>query len=217
MKLFLKRLKSNKGITLSELMVGLVVLSILILMVGALMTNVTGMQRRAIELTELNTLVDNVSNPIVKDLTNIAAGAPVVFCNFAICQCTDDCTADVCDSAIICPFNCVGVGINRVTINISGLGSVTYSIDDEGVLFKSCISPECPDFDPNPALNCNGHAVYQKDYYKNRSILFTVEDAPGTGVAYILTVILTDDRRGGIELLSRQYATRPMSLNQYTP
>jgi hypothetical protein len=188
-------------------MVGLVVLSLLIVAVGALMTNVTSMQRKAIELTELNTLVDNVSNPIIKDLSNIASGSPVLFCD-AACTCNGACPVGC---ASPCPCNCAfwGNGVNRVTIRVSGVGAITYSVDADGVLFKSCNSTECP------IVNCAGHAVYQKDYYKSRSINFALEDAPGTGTAYVLTVTLTDDRRGGDELLSRSFASRPLSLNQY--
>lgn len=243
-----KNIKSKSGISLTELLVGMVLLSIFILTVGALLTNVTRLQRRVIEMTELNALVDNVSNPIIRELTNTSA--LLVFCDDD-CECNAGCVPAspgvARDCAVTpvsdCPCACRrwGDGNDRFTMFVHGQhGSVTYSISDDGVLVRSCNSPQCAEvcdpltcdppcdcavFDPActlvhdcPGHNCviGEHPVLSKAFYKGRSASFELVRLPPpvTGVAYILTVTIILDENGA-ELTMRDYAVRPLSLNQY--
>ncbi|MDR2559710.1 MAG: hypothetical protein LBC86_09260 [Oscillospiraceae bacterium] len=190
MKKFIKRIKSNAGVSLTELIIGMALLSIFVLTIGALLTNVTRLQNRVIEMTELNALIDNISNPVVREVSN--ATHAIAFC-----------TLESCDNT-----SCAGDGINRFTVVIGGIGSVVYSIDDEGALFRSCDSPQCD------ILDCPGHQVLHKDSYKFRSVNFTLAPATiGTGTAYILTITLTCDRNNDSILSTREYAIRPFAPN----
>ncbi|MCL2638301.1 MAG: hypothetical protein FWD48_08000 [Oscillospiraceae bacterium] len=225
MKKFMKNIKSNAGVSLTELIIGMALLSIFVVTVGGLLTNVTRLQTRIIDLTELSTLSDTLSNSIVKELNN--AFAPIGFCNYDsatanFCGCTTGCDpSDItvgCLSAMPCPVSCAGDGADRFTVLISGIGNVEYSVDADGALFKSCDSPQCIALG---ILDCPGHPVLAIEYYKSRRMTFTLEPATvGTGVAYLLTVTLTtneDDPAERRELTTRQYAVRPFTLNQFTP
>jgi hypothetical protein len=233
-----KNIKSRAGVTLTELIVGMILLSIFVLTVGALLTNVTRLQRRVIEMTELSALLDSVANPIVRELTNASHSPPVilgedpdglVFCDIdedspGFCGCDLDCTNEVdgCSSDD-CPFNCAGSGENRFTMHI-GARRVTYTVDDEGILMRSCDSRSCidnceafgctdDDCDGHPDCFFREHAVFSKEFYKFRSISFVLEPAPVTGHAYILTITITNDQRNDEILTSRNYAIRPLAMN----
>jgi len=64
----LKLLKSNKGMTLTELMVGIAILSILMMTVSTVFMQMSRLQQRTLDMSEINSLVDNVANPMVSDL-----------------------------------------------------------------------------------------------------------------------------------------------------
>ncbi|MCL2696984.1 MAG: hypothetical protein FWE74_02745 [Oscillospiraceae bacterium] len=215
MRKFIKRIKSNAGVSLTELVIGMALLSIFVITVGGLLTNVTRLQNRVIDLTELNSLVDNISNKIIRDLTN--AVIPLELCNFAVCKCDENCdpnnpNPDERCSDGDCDFNCAG-GKNRFALVLSSEGSVVYSVDNSvenrGALFRSCNTDSCP------IAGCLGHPVLHKDFYKFKSVNFVLEPAAtGTGTAYVLTISITEDSDGRI-LTSREYAIRPIALNQY--
>jgi hypothetical protein len=191
---------------MTELLIGMILLSMLVVMVGTLLTNVTRMQHRVIDLTELNSLIDNVTNPLIRELSN--AAAELRFCDPG-CPCDGSTCPPDCPTT--CPCNCAAWGgVNRVTFIIRGLGPVTYSVNNEGVMFRTCDSPDCP------IVDCIGHPVLSKEYYKFRSVNFVVEEATvGTGTSYVLTVTITADEEGGRELIVRDYAVKPFVLNQY--
>jgi prepilin-type N-terminal cleavage/methylation domain-containing protein len=215
---YIKRLKSNAGMTLTEVLIGMFLLSLLALAVGALLIQVTRLQHGAIELAELNSLIDNVSTPVIRELANVS-----VEINF----CDDDCDCDeTCDPAVpdpahtaLCDCECEfwGNGENRFTMFIRGLGSVVYSIVDIGgvndeahVLFRNCgESSLCP------IIDCDGHPVLQRDFYKNRTPSFELREVAtgGGGVGYILSVEIRSEITGST--IIREYAVSPLALNQY--
>jgi type II secretory pathway pseudopilin PulG len=75
---------------------------------------------------------------------------------------------------------------------------VTYTVDGSGILMR------------------NGFPVFSKDFYKRRSVRIECSLANGAveGTAYVLTVTIINDRDGGI-MSSRQYAVKPLVLNQH--
>ena len=64
-----KILKSKKGLTMVELIIGMVILSIIISMATAVMAPMMQFQRQANELAEQNALLDNLANQIVHDMS----------------------------------------------------------------------------------------------------------------------------------------------------
>ena len=71
-----KILKCKKGLTLVELIIGMVVLSIIIGMATAVMAPMMQFQRRSNELAEQNTLLDNLANHIIYDVSMAVEDMP---------------------------------------------------------------------------------------------------------------------------------------------
>ncbi|MCL1822787.1 MAG: hypothetical protein FWG44_01160 [Oscillospiraceae bacterium] len=72
----LSNLKSKKGMTLVELLTGIAMLSFLMIMITSILMPTSRVQSRVIDLAEMNTLLDNVSNPIIKDLSSATSVVP---------------------------------------------------------------------------------------------------------------------------------------------
>jgi prepilin-type N-terminal cleavage/methylation domain-containing protein len=219
MNIFIKRLKSNKGVTLSELLVGMFILAILLSAIYALFSQVTRSQKDIIDMSELNSLLDNVSNPIISDLSN---AYEVLFCNPA-CTCDESCDPDdpaaVAACTSVCNCRCViwGRNIDKLTMRLGGVGNIVYYIGADGSLFKNCISPLCP------VADCEGHAVLHKDFYKRRSVSFLINPATdpfGTPYnpqgSFTLVIIITSDSDDS-DWIRREYSIRPLTIesNQY--
>lgn len=66
----MKNLKEKKGMTLIELIVGMMMFAILTAAVSAVLVPMLRVYARANEFAECNTLLDNVANQIIKDLSN---------------------------------------------------------------------------------------------------------------------------------------------------
>ena len=160
-----KILRNKKGVTLIELIVGMVLFTIITTSITAVMVPMLRNYAKANELAECNTLLDNVANQIISDIS--VATAPVAHTEFA----------------------------DIISITVDSPGDVTYTVID-GLLQK------------------NGAPVLAKSYYKNKSVSFSCKPAASAeGTAYILTVIIISDTDG--EMIRRDYAVRPLVLNQY--
>lgn len=166
----MKILESKNGMTLIELIVGMVLFVIVVTAVSTILVPMLKVYARANELAEYNTLLDNAANKIIGDLTNATALLKHL---------------DV---------------ENEISITIDNPDDVQYSIDsNSGVLLK------------------NGTPVLSKDYYKNKSVSFSCRPVESDSeTAYMLTVNILSDRDGGNNvMISREYAVRPLALNQY--
>jgi type II secretory pathway component PulJ len=190
----IKILKNKKGVTLMELIVGLFLFAVVTTSVAAIVAPILRAHAHASDLAEVNTLLDNLANIIISDLSS-ATDALVISGD-------DDDDDDE----------------NRyeVLIRIDNT-NVIYTVEDDennpnfGALLRS-VSVNAPD----PVF----HPVLPKIFYKRKSVSFVVNDAPTTvnGEAYTLTVTILSDRTGSEmisrEMISREYAVRPLALNQ---
>jgi len=227
---YIERLKSNKGVTLTELLIGMGMFALFLTAISLLFTNLTQSRDTIIERSELNSLLDNLSAPIIRDLSN--ATAPINFntCSCVTPPCSEPLTCDptdpdceivfgcACDCHIPVTCTCVNLnGINHIIIPQGGSVSADYSVDaTQGVLVRNCHSVECP------LTGLHFHPVLQKSYYKNKSIFFTLTPQPSaSGISYTLTLIIYNDRDGAPsdrfddEIIRREYAVRPLKLNQF--
>ena len=100
----IKILKNKKGLTLVELIIGMVVLSIILIMASAVLLPTLQFQRRANELAEQNALLDNLANQIVYDLSR--AVEPVLFSG----------------------------GVLKIPVGAAGGGEVIYTVNSIGLI-----------------------------------------------------------------------------------
>jgi hypothetical protein len=249
MKKYLTKLKSNKGVTLTELLIGMGMFALFLSAISLLFSGLNRSRDTIIELAELNTLLDNVSAPIIRDITNATSplfGGCVCVCSASACDPNDpDCGFTLSCSCTCHTTTCtcvISTGIDEISIPLGGGGVfIVYTIDPvEGILMQRCRSVECNEpcdeaacdpADPEcgtAALPCacvchdHDHAVLQKAFYKGKSVSFTVAPVPAaSGVTYTLTVIVYRDVDGvpsptfDNEVISREYAIRPLGLNQF--
>lgn len=166
-----KILKCKKGMTLVELIVGVMIFTVITTIASAVLAQMVRVYSQSNELAELNTLLDNVANHIVSDISN--ATTPLV-----------------------------NIGIdNEITVVID-TNTITYTVAGDGTLLRSAGGAA-----PIPIL--------PKTFYKNKSVGFVLNLSPsGTGTAYMLTVTIHSDHNGS-PIISRDYAIRPLALNQY--
>ena len=102
-------LKNKKGATLTELVVGLAVLSIIITASAAVLVPVLQVNSRANELAERNLLLDNIANLVIGDLASSTENPRI---------------------------ETIGVD-NELFITISAKDDVWYSVSDEGALLRN--------------------------------------------------------------------------------
>lgn len=69
----LRRLKNKKGFTLVELIVGIIIFAIISLAVSMLLTPTLFAYMRANDFAEYNSLLDNIANQIISDLSQSTA------------------------------------------------------------------------------------------------------------------------------------------------
>jgi prepilin-type N-terminal cleavage/methylation domain-containing protein len=169
----IKILKSKKGMTLTELIAGMMLFAIITAAVSAVLAPMLRTYARANDLAELNTLLDNLANHIISDLSKATAIGNVG------------------------TQNIISITIDTDIVEYT----VEHAGDDAGALLK----------------RVNGSAptpVFVKDFYKNKSVSFLVTPE-SSGSAYTLTVRILDRDNSPIPMISRDYAVRPLALNQY--
>ena len=122
-----KILKSKKGFTLVELIVCMVVLSVITTTVAALLGPMLSFYARANDLAESNTLVDNIANYIISDLSHATAPIP--------------------DSAIDRDNG------NNLGITVNYPGDVVFAVDAAGVLTRNNSRVLSKDFYKNKSVS----------------------------------------------------------------
>ncbi|MCL2079538.1 MAG: type II secretion system GspH family protein [Oscillospiraceae bacterium] len=66
----LKILKSKKGLTLVELIIGIIVMSVILVAISGVVMPMMRFQARAIEVAEQNAMLDSLANQIIYDLAS---------------------------------------------------------------------------------------------------------------------------------------------------
>jgi len=169
----MKVLKNKKGITLVELIVGLLLLSIIVAAAGSTIAPMLKVYSKANEIAEWNTLLDNIANQMVSELTEMTEAVDI--------------------DAL------PGAGANNISF-IAGWRTIEYTVEADGMLRKS-INSAVP------------HLVLPADFYKRKSVSFSIrEEVPER--AYMLTVSIAPPAGETGETISRDYAVRPLVLNQ---
>jgi len=171
-----KSLKSKKGFTLIELIVGLVIFGIISVAVSALLAPTLFAYMRANDFAEYNILLDNIANQIISDLSQ--STEPPVFLE----------GGDQPDGTW-----------NDVTITKLAT-RVRYTVDG-GVLQRE--------------INGETFPVFTEDFYRRKLVSFKLETLEGTTTYYTLTVRL--EHANGNFVIEREYAVRPLILNQHNP
>jgi len=169
-----KLLKTKKGFTLIELIVGLVIFGIISVAVSALLAPTLFAFMRANDFAEYNILLDNIANQIISDLS----------------QSTDE--PEFTEGTEL-----PGTAWNRVTITTQAT-RVRYTVAG-GVLFRE--------------VNGEPFEVFSEEFYRRKLVSFKLNTFDEN--AYILTVRL-DHADGNFEI-QREYAVRPLILNQHNP
>ena len=103
----IKVLKNNKGFTLAELIVVMVVSSLVLASIAAMLPSILGQYEQANELAERNTMLNNIANQIISDMA--------------------DATKPIADSD----------GEDNYLSIIAGANKVIYTRNDEGVLLRN--------------------------------------------------------------------------------
>ena len=170
-------LKSKKGFTLVELIVGLVIFGIISVAVSALLAPTLFAYMRANDFAEYNILLDNLANQIISDLSQ--STEPPEFTEGS---------------------ERPGVTWNDVTITKQAV-RVRYTVSDRGILQRE--------------INGETYDVYTADFYRRKQVSFKLNTLVDSTASYTLTVRLEHTNRN-FEI-ERDYAVRPLILNQHNP
>ncbi|MCL2086044.1 MAG: hypothetical protein FWH05_00420 [Oscillospiraceae bacterium] len=188
----LSKITNNKGATLAELIVGTALLTIVMLMISMIFTHASRSQQMIVEMAELGAMIDDVSNPLIRDLTS--ASVPLRF------DASDCIHIPVCNPDN--PTTCWANGVSKVAIPQP---ASVYAIED-GLLVRTCTSLACP------LTGDHTHTVFPSEFYKNKNVNFTCEPTGTIGNAYLLTVVIAQNDTD-TELLRREYVVRPLRVN----
>ena len=191
----MKLLKSKKGFTLMELIVGILMFSIIAIVVSTALSPTLFAYMRANDFAEYNSLLDNIANQIINDLNQsteeprfIAAtgGAPV-------------------------PPGGWAVDNTRRLVITTNTRTIAYTIRNTQPGAGGVLQRE--------GVNATGVAqlfdVFSEDFYKRKSVSFAFAQPDPTENVFILTIRLRENSNlGNIFEIDREYAVRPLMLNQ---
>ena len=189
-----KLLKCKKGLTLIELIVGIVMFSIIAIAISTALAPTLFSYMRANDFAEYNALLDNIANQMINDLS----------------QSTDKPVFD--DTAGAGGWAIDNSGRLTITTNIR---VITYSLRQADVRVIDNIGGVLQKEGINTDGDLEFFDVFSEDFYKRKSLSFMLEDVPGTVPAYTLTLRLRENSNlGNIFEISREYAVRPLMLEQ---
>ena len=189
LKTLTKLIKNKKGLTLMELIVGMLMFTIIAITLSVILAPILSAYTRANDFAEYNALLDNIANQIISDLSqsrDLSKEIPPVI-NPRFIPSTDPEAGGWADST--------GGTLTIVTQN-----RIIYSVEG-GILQR------------------NEHDVFAADFYKRKHVSFRLVGNPPTPTSprsYTLTVRLTEAREPGAASfeIQREYAVRPLMLNQ---
>ena len=180
MKTLTKTLNNKKGMTLMELIVGIMMFTIISIAVSMMLAPILSSFTKANDFAEYNALLDNIANHLINDISQSTSG-PVF---------TEGDWAEDDHGIFLTVFT-----QNRV-IRYAVMGGI---LQREGL-----------DADNNTLL----FDVFSEDFYRRKLVSFMIETDETTDItAYFITVRLTERGNVGFEI-QRQYAVRPLIMNQ---
>jgi len=200
-----KILKSKKGMTLVELMAGMLVFVFITLAASVVVTPTLRAYMLANDLAESNALLDTLANQLTENLsraTERVSGAPLVL------------TGNPADT-------------DEITFKMWPF-VMTYFVatdgEQRGALHQTMriIGSEAPP-GPHEIVDL---PVLDKVFYNRKSVevelveIITCDppcgdaDHPGCPIAYEITLTITRDHEDNSPMVSRTYAVRPIVLNQ---
>jgi type II secretory pathway component PulJ len=196
LKALTKIFKNKKGMTLMELVVGMVMFTIISITISMLLAPILSAYTRANDFAEYNALLDNIANEIINDISQ--STAPPVFTAGS----GDDGFAQDNDGIflrITTPSGIIRYAVIGGVLQREGL----WQARDE---YGLPVGAPIPRFDD----------VFAEDFYKRKTVSFNWEADTDPNV-YTLTVRLTENRGWGAASfeIQRDYAVRPLMLNQF--
>jgi len=189
LKILTKIIKNKKGLTLMELIVGILMFTIISVTVSMVLAPILSAYTRANDFAEYNALLDNIANHLINDLSQ--STEPPDFNN----GWTDPANPARDEFLTITTQNRI----------------IHYAVTD-GILQREGVIDEDGD------LVRRWFDVFSEDFYKRKLVSFMIEEetdeTTADVTAYILTVRLTEARGAAPFEIERQYAVRPLILNQ---
>jgi len=180
----MKILKNKKGLTLMELIVGMVMFVLISITVSMVLAPTLSAYMRANDFAEYNALLDNIANQIIIDLSQSVNDED--FPEF-----TDGVWFEEDDGEFLAIKT-----RNRI---------VRYAV------FNDVLQIESVDEDGDPVWR----DVFSTDFYKGKDAAFRIEAGDPDNPVFTLTVRLRENSAlGNIFEMERQYAVRPLMLNQ---
>jgi len=194
-------LKNKKGLTLIELIVGIIMFAVISLAISTLLSPMLMAFMGANDFAEYNSLLDNIANQIISDLSQSTTDPDFVASG------GDNWLTDANGS---------------LTITTSAR-IITYTVRNTapgtgGVLQREG-AREVLNADNELVFETFFFDVFSEDFYKHKAVSIMLKPEGGTGTtAFVLTVRLTSTANlasaGGNFELQRDYAVRPLMLNQ---
>lgn len=176
-----KVLKSKSGMTLTELLVGMLIAALLMASISAVLVPTLKIYKTANDLAEMNTLLDNLANQITSD--------------FSIAKTVN--------------FTDTGEAWIAV-ITKTNDSYITYSVNDDGILCRDATPVLAEGFYKNKEVSVE---YYNGEDYDGLTELDSSSLNPVGAKEFIIRIILSE--KGGSEMIRRDYAVKPIMLNQY--
>jgi len=199
----MKILKNKKGITLIELIVGIVMFGVITVAISTMLAPMLFSFMSANDFAEYNSLLDNLANQMINDLSQ-ATEAPVFVPSTASADGWAEDETGLPD----------GAGLTIKTRN----RIVRYRVNDAGVLQRAGVIEVFDDDDGRRVTEVVWFEVFDADIYKRKAVSFMLTlDDESDFTSYILTIRIASTHdvpsAGGNFELQRDYAVRPLMLN----
>jgi hypothetical protein len=189
-------LKCKKGMSLTEIIVGAIMLSMVGIVIASIFAPTMIAFLRVNDFAEYSSLIDNVGNQIAADLIRSASeprnaagdnitggGAPVTAVDMVVIPLEPESESEI---------------------------ALTYSIDADGMLLRWVGEPAA-----NPADNL----VFQEAFFKGKTVSFEVSEGDEE-FSYVVSATITSTNRHAAAQgfdMTRDFVVRPLLLNQDTP
>lgn len=206
-----KKLKSTKGLTLIELIVGMLMFAIIVTTVTMMMAPTMNLFSRTTDLAERNALLDNIANMIINDMETATRELQTESIN----NYTEFAAIDADTYMTIWAMG------NAAPVGLRTAQPVISSDDNEIIIIHNLNNRVVYSINNNEnVLLRDGRQVLSQDYHRNMSVSYTLERRPGEGAAYNLTLTLSSMVEGREnDTVQRVYAVKPLAIaaNQFLP